>query len=233
MGGRGVDTGRSGRVVGLDAAGRHGWLGIVVDDSGFVAARCGTAADVIEWAGPVDAIGIDIPIGYVHGGLRSADVQARAFVGPRSSSVFAAPPLEVLDAESYVEANQILTAMGVPKLSRQAWNLVPRIVEVAAIARSDPRVVEVHPEVSFAVMAGQPLVWSKKSWNGLQQRRRLLASAGIVLPDESESFLGVVTDDVVDAAAAAWSARRVANGTACTFPDPPERSDGRPVAIWC
>lgn len=220
-------------MVGLDAAGRHGWLAVVVDDSGFVAARCGTAAEVIEWAGPVDAIGVDIPIGHVDGGSRRADVEARAFVGPRSSSVFAAPRPEVLDAESYVDANQILTALGVPKLSRQAWNLVPRVVEVTAIARSDRRVVEVHPEVSFAVMAGQPLLWSKKSWNGLQQRRRLLVSAGIVLPDGSESLAGVVTDDVVDAAAAAWSARRVANGTARTFPDRPERSDGRPVAIWC
>jgi len=232
-GGHDAGAGRGDRVVGLDAAGRHGWLAIVVDDSGFVDARFGTAAELIDWAGPVEAIGIDIPIGHVDAPRRRADVEARAFIGARGSSVFAAPPLQVLDAPTYLEANQTLTVMGRPKLSRQAWNLVPRIVEVAAIAQSDPRVVEVHPEVSFTVMAGRPLEWSKKSWNGLQERRRLLGAAGIVLPDGSESLAGVVTDDVVDAAAAAWSARRVANGTARTFPDPPERSDGRPVAIWC
>ena len=147
--------------------------------------------------------------------------------------MFAAPRPEVLDAPSYVEANRILTALDAPKLSRQAWNLVPRVIEIAAIAGSDDRVVEVHPEVSFTVMGGQHLTASKKTWNGLQQRRRLLASVGIVLPDASEALAGVVSDDVVDAAAAAWSALRVAHGTARSFPDPPERSGGRPVAIWC
>ena len=39
-------------------------------------------------------------------------------------------------------------------------------------------------------------------------------------------------DDVLDAAAAAWSARRVVAGSARLLPDPPERfSDGRPCAI--
>ena len=107
------------------------------------------------------------------------------------------------------------------------------MIEIAAIAGSDDRVVEVHPEVSFTMMGGQHLTASKKTWNGLQERRRLLASVGIVLPDASEALVGIVSDDVVDAAAAAWSALRVADGTARSFPDPPESSSGRPVAIWC
>jgi predicted RNase H-like nuclease len=37
---------------------------------------------------------------------------------------------------------------------------------------------------------------------------------------------------VVDAAVVAWSARRIAAGTASSLPDPPEDSDGRAVAIW-
>jgi predicted RNase H-like nuclease len=40
-------------------------------------------------------------------------------------------------------------------------------------------------------------------------------------------------DDVLDAAIAAWTARRVASGQARAVPDPPERfSDGLPCAIW-
>jgi predicted RNase H-like nuclease len=37
---------------------------------------------------------------------------------------------------------------------------------------------------------------------------------------------------VLDAAAAAWTARRVAAGEAASIPDPPEIIDGRAVAIW-
>jgi predicted RNase H-like nuclease len=39
-------------------------------------------------------------------------------------------------------------------------------------------------------------------------------------------------DDVLDAAAAAWSACRILNGQAKSLPDPPEVVDGYPVAVW-
>jgi predicted RNase H-like nuclease len=157
------------------------------------------------------------------------------FVGRRGSSVFAAPPLDALGAASYAEANELLGSLGVARLSRQAWALVPRIVEAAEAAAADPRLHEVHPEVSFCELAGgTPLAWSKKSWNGLLIRRRLLADAGIALPDAIPNVGGVVADDVVDAAAVAWSARRIAAGTARTLPADPEPGDGgRTVAIWC
>ena len=220
------------RALGIDAAGDHGWLGVVVDRRGFRGARLGTVEWIVQWAEPVGAIGIDIPIGHVPGGRREADVQARRFVGPRAASVFPAPPAEALAAASYHEANARLAARGRPRMSRQAWNLVPKMREAAAVADADPRVHEVHPEVSFRELAGGHLAWSKKSWNGLLLRRRLLADARIRLPDHIGEVAGAVADDVVDAAVVAWSARRIAEGTSATLPDPPEQGDGRPVAIW-
>ncbi len=86
--------------------------------------------------------------------------------------------------------------------------------------------------MSFRALAGETLRWSKKSWNGIHLRRRLLAEAGIVLPDVITEVDGAVADDIVDAAASAWSARRIANGSARSFPDPREESNGRRVAIW-
>lgn len=91
--------------------------------------------------------------------------------------------------------------------------------------------VEVHPEVSFAALAGRPLGHSKRSWNGQMERRRLLASAGIQLPDELTAGQATA-DDVLDAAIAAWSAARKERGAAATLPDDPPVQDGRPVAIW-
>ena len=220
-------------MLGLDAAGNHGWLGVVIDDGGFRGARLGSVKAIIDWAEPVETIGIDIPIGHVAGGLRRADVEARRFIGPRGSSVFPAPPEEVFAANSFEEANGLLAAMGAPRMSKQAWNLVPKMDEAARVAAFDRRVHEVHPEVSFCELAGQCLAWSKKSWNGLLLRRRLLAEAGIELPDLITEAPGAVADDVVDAAVAAWSARRIAAGLARPFPDPPQETDGRTVAIWC
>jgi predicted RNase H-like nuclease len=40
-------------------------------------------------------------------------------------------------------------------------------------------------------------------------------------------------DDILDAAAVAWTAHRVATGTAHSHPDPPEKTErGELVAIW-
>lgn len=171
----------------------------------------------------MDAIGIDIPIGHDPMGVRQADVEARKFVGVRRSSVFPAPPAEALRAETYAAANTLLDARGLPKMSQQAWALIPKILEAAAVAANDAHVFEVHPEVSFRAMAGEDLEWSKKSWNGLLLRRRLLAEAGIALPDVVPEVGAAVADDVVGAAAAAWSAHRIARGEARSLPDPSER----------
>jgi predicted RNase H-like nuclease len=94
--------------------------------------------------------------------------------------------------------------------------------------------VEAHPELSFAELAGAPLAVRKSTWAGAEMRRTLLARAGITLTGD----LGLAgeqagVDDVLDAAAAAWTAWRVSQGSARCLPDPPETfSDGLPSAIW-
>jgi predicted RNase H-like nuclease len=68
----------------------------------------------------------------------------------------------------------------------------------------------------------------------MQQRRRLLTSVGIDL-DQDFGIAGarVGVDDMLDAAVAAWTARRYVSGEACSLPDPPETfTDGLPSAIW-
>ena len=69
-------------------------------------------------------------------------------------------------------------------ISRQAYALRSKILEVEPHWLADERIIECHPEVSFRAMAEEPLGWSKKTWNGQMLRRRLLAEQGIVLPDE-------------------------------------------------
>ncbi len=221
------------RSLGVDVAGRFGWVGVVLDDSGFRGAEVGSLADLIRWAEPVAAIGVDIPLGSLPGGGRLADEVAREFVGPRRSSVFNGPPTEAFMNDTYEAANRELQCQGRPKMSRQTWGLREKMVEAEAVAERDERLVEVHPEVSFCALAGAHLNWSKKSWNGQMLRRRLLADAGIIIPEDVGPASSVPVDDLLDAAAAAWSARRRALGAAVPLPAAEEvDACGRRLAIW-
>jgi predicted RNase H-like nuclease len=78
------------------------------------------------------------------------------------------------------------------------------------------------------------LAAGKRTWAGSVERWRLLAGAGIAIPDDlGPAGRGAGVDDVLDAAVAAWTARRLADGTAHCLPDPPERdAHGRSIAIW-
>jgi predicted RNase H-like nuclease len=172
-----------------------------------------------------------MPIGPPETGPRESDLCARAFVGPRRNSVFMTPPRAVLGAASYAEANERAAALpGGKKISQQAWALRHNIAVVAAVADGDPRVIEVHPEVSFRAMAGGPLAFAKTTWNGQALRRALLARRDVAPADRLDEAGGVPPADVLDAAAVAWTARRHARGESRSLPEGWTR--GTPGAIW-
>jgi predicted RNase H-like nuclease len=207
------------RVAGVDGT-KGGWIAIVLDDGRFAAdhlvreveATFGELADA-------EVVAVDIPIGF---GPRQADGAARRFLAGAASTVFTTPSRELLGMP-------FGPGLGV---SAQAHALGHRILHVTGLARSDPRFHEVHPEVSFRAMnGGRPLSHRKKSAGGVLERLELLRRLGIDLEELGASGFAPV-DDVLDAAAAAWSAHRIATGTAHTLPDPPEIVDGQRVAIW-
>ena len=103
-----------------------------------------------------------------------------------------------------------------------------------ALAEADVRVFEVHPEVCFSALAGSAPIGTKKTWAGQMARRRLLAEVGIVLPDDLGPAGRVPADDILDAAAAAWTANRIARKEAHSLPSPPEPGGpaNRGIAIW-
>ena len=178
----------------------------------------------------------DSPLGPPDCSRRRADELARAAVGPRrAASVFLTPVRAALAAPDHAEAVRVNRELAGEGVSIQAYRLRTKILEMELWVRQAPtRAVEVHPEVSFVTMAGAPTEAGKKSWAGTEQRRRLLAEHDIVVTgDLGTAGAMAAVDDVLDAAAAAWSARRVATGSALRLPDPPETfSDGWPCAVW-
>ncbi len=226
---------RSGmRVTGVDAA-RPGWVAVSLEASGpAVTVRAGPSLDTllapdIDPAGTT-VVGIDMPLGLLETGWREADRAARRLLGPRRSSVFAIPPRAVWAEASYPAANlrcRELTGQG---LSAQAWGLRAKLLEANQYRRAcwHP-LYEVHPELAFGAMAGAPLAASKHTGLGRDERRRLLARAGIEIPAGVPAAL---IGDVLDAAAVAWSARRIAAGRAVTVPDLPQYDgQGREITI--
>jgi len=235
-----VDTGDAaggGRVLGVDAC-RRGWIAVAVAGAvagAYFAEGIQALMEQAQADGPLAVVAVDMPIGLPDRGFRQADVLARAEIGPLWASVFMTPVREALlaaDHETASAINRRLTGHGV---GIQAFGLKPKLLEVEQWARTAAsRVVEIHPEVCFARLAGTPLTVRKSSWAGAERRRALLADAGIRLAgDLGPAGASAGVDDVLDAGAAAWAARRVLLGHARPIPDPPETfSDGWPCAIW-
>lgn len=222
-------------VVGVDAC-RRGWVAVVLRDgaapSGHLLATIG---DITSAVPDAEVVGIDIPIGLSDARPRQADLAARAAVGPRRSSVFITPPRAALEAPTHAVATAISVRLSGSGVSQQAFGLRAKIFEVERWLPSAPCPVhEVHPELSFTLMCGHPATAPKKAWHGMVERRAALAREGIDL-DGIDPRVGslVGIDDLLDAAAVAWSARRLRSGHAIVLPDPPERDpSGRAMAIW-
>jgi predicted RNase H-like nuclease len=175
-------------------------------------------------------VGLDMPLGLLAEGWRDADRLARGRLGRRGVTVFAIPPRPVWLAAGYAEALAACRALTGQGLSAQAWGLRGKLLEADAFRRGSAVALrEVHPELSFAALAGGPLPDSKHTAAGLAVRRELLAAAGLVLPAR---VAGAAAHDLLDAAAVAWSARRIAAGDAVTLTSAGQRADdGGEIAI--
>jgi predicted RNase H-like nuclease len=173
--------------------------------------------------------GIDMPLGLLEAGWREADLAARARLGPRRSSVFAIPPRAVWEQQDYQAAGQRCRALTGQGFSIQAWGLRAKLLEADQYRQTCGHpLYEVHPELAFSAMAGAPLARSKHTAAGRDQRRALLSQAGIALP----ATCPAPVTDTLDAAAVAWSARRIAAGQATVLPDKPQHDErGNEIAI--
>lgn len=220
------------RVTGVDGC-RDGWVAVDLDEGGSLAAlRTAASLDgLLTGTADAQVVGIDMPLGLLASGWRTADREARALLGPRRSSIFAIPPAPVWQAPAYGAANRLCRELTGNGFSAQAWGLRRKLLEAAEYRLRCPHpLCEVHPELSFRIMAGAPLENAKHTAAGREQRRALLAREGIVIA--GDEALGRIAVDVLDAAAAAWSARRIAAGHACVLPDPPQAGpDGLDIAI--
>lgn len=233
-------------VAGVDGC-RAGWVVVWHPVDAKQCARVAifaTFADVLAMPEKPAVIAIDIPIGLpdITGqGGRSCDSAARKFLGARASSLFSVPSRSAVYSADYSAACAEAARTSHPprKISKQAFNLFPKMREVDSLMTPDiqGRVVECHPEFVFWRLNGSlALEHSKKSTQGAQSRRALLVRAGYpsaVFDGVSFRKMDACDDDVIDAFAAASVACDILRGKAQRVPEFPDiDSKGLKMEIW-
>jgi len=165
-------------------------------------------------------IAIDMPMGLpsrTPAGGRPCERAARAYLGRvRGTSVFSTCSRRVIYSSNYETACALIREElpGRRGLSRQAWNIAPKMREVDGLARLGSSLIirESHPEVVFAHLnGGVGLAAGKKTKGGHAERIALLEKAGIRAQDcLKRRPSGVRRDDLIDALACLHTARRIA-----------------------
>jgi predicted RNase H-like nuclease len=213
----GVET-----VVGVDGC-KGGWVAARLECRSMTATLAvhRDFADVLSRYEDAAAIGVDIPIGLGGCMARACDVLARRELGRRASSIFAAPDRRLLEATDYKEALAESRRLCGKGISKQAFHLFAKIREIDQMMTPDlqRRVIEVHPELCFTMLAGKPAVHCKSTRKGFEERKKLLPIKW------HEEKLAAKPDDVLDSLAVAWVAHEFAHGRARRIPAAPEMDE--------
>ena len=234
-------------VAGVDGC-RAGWFAVLWDTEAdsFVFQVIPDFAGVLAFAAAAEVIAVDIPIGLLTQALpggRVCDVYARKLLHPnRMSCVFSPPVRGTLEAATYPEAVAINRGSSHYDcaLSKQCFGIIPKIREVDQLmtAELQEKVREAHPEVCFhALNRGTTLSQAKRTPEGRSERLKLLVQHGFA-PLIAQLFCsrveGAAPDDVLDACATCWTARRIAEGNAVRIPQEPHRDAcGLRMEMWC
>ncbi len=224
-------------LAGIDGC-RGGWL--CVSQHGDAVAVDITAA-LAPWLASrrPGLVVIDMPIGLPDAGPRACDRLVREALHPgRASSVFSAPVRGALGHPTYEATCAAHRAIDGRGLSMQAWHILPKIAEVDAVLQTDcvwrGVLHEGHPELSFATWnGGAPMSRPKRSADGRAERRALVdgtwpGAVGTALEHLPRGAYAL--DDLLDAFAVLWTARRLAQGTARYVPERPP-SDGTGLSM--
>ena len=179
-------------------------------------------------------VAVDIPIGLPKAGPRACDISARRVLRQRRSSVFPAPCRAALNEwQDYQRACDVNERASGKRVSKQVFAILPKIREVDRMITVElqERIREVHPELSFASLAGHPLTHRKVTPEGKAERMALLSAQGLSFdPAWERQWLGasrVAEDDLIDAAVCLVTARRIVQGDAQVLPPDGAEQDAR------
>ena len=174
-------------------------------------------------------VGIDMPVVLSEVIPRQADQLARKLLSKKASSVFTAPTPEMLDQPNYEKASLVSKKHFGKSMSLQSWYLFPKIKDVQTmIHHEDMQIYEIHPELSFRAMNNEQVILeSKKSPEGFAIRNSLLSMhfENFIFEEIRRQYArkDVMDNDILDALAVLWSAKRIQSNQASFLPQAPEK----------
>ncbi|MEM8550533.1 MAG: DUF429 domain-containing protein [Verrucomicrobiota bacterium] len=227
--------------VGIDGC-HSGWLAVILDKDGKVRSRCEPELGFLLALLPATVL-IDMPIGLpsAREPARLCDRLARKLLGKGATSrVFSPPIREILGESDYAAACARSRELTGKAISKQAYNIMPKIRQLDAALRVypelQPQVRESHPEVCFARLAGQTMP-PKKDSTGIRARLACLkthwpnAEAAFTTIRSCYGRTQVADDDIVDAMVLAWVA---VQAPLVSLPEvPPRDACDLPMQIVC
>lgn len=207
------------KVLGVDAA-KGGWFTVSIEDNSVGIDLYEDMGELWEDHHEADRILVDIPIGLPKNERRECDELAKEHLGCRGLSVFYTPSRAVIgvDVDDYDRANEVNRNEQGHGLSKQAWNLMPKIRDVDDFLKEhdDSRNIihESHPELCFyAFNDRNPIAYAKTSERGREKRRDVLANVvsdvDTIYEDARDRYLlkEVARDDIYDGMVLAAAAR--------------------------
>jgi len=212
------------QYLGIDGC-PAGWFFVSLDDDGSHETGVVSRIDELESRLERCALAlIDIPIGLPSSTIptRRADDEARRKIAPRGSSVFPVPSRPAIEAPDYRAACMVNERTIGRQLSKQTWNIVPKIREVDEFLRRRvlrQKLREMHPELAFWALNGRRVpTHPKKTPEGFAERLRILSrhfsgSADVYQSARAQHPLRreVGDDDILDALVGAVTALHYPN----------------------
>jgi|GEM_PF-71361 len=207
------------KFIGIDGC-RSGWIYVQINlqqrwQTGVVAQISQLAALLLQSRLAL----IDIPIGLLtqRRQERRCDSEARKHLKLRRSSVFPVPCREALLADNYQQASAINYQHTGRRLSKQTWNIMPKIKEIDSFLQTfegSGKIREMHPELCFwGLNRQQPMRFNKKKQQGFDERlqvvRRYFPQSDTLVKQTLQRFSRkiVLRDDILDALVGALTAR--------------------------
>ena len=237
-------TDHTGYAIGVDGC-AGGWFAVWHAEPGELQSdRYRTLSALVDDHSAAERVLIDMPIGLPEDGPRTCDTLARQQLGARGRSVFPVPCRPVIayvndsDDADYDRANEIQRDHLGSGLSKQAWNITPKIAAVDRLLReASPgvEIVESHPECCFAALNdGYPIAQPKGQSTGRAARFGVLdyhldgwqACYEAALDDYYRKH--VARDDIADAMILAAAGQHPLTSLPAT---PPTDDTGLPMQI--
>lgn len=227
-------------IAGVDGC-RGGWLCVEQIDNTVRGQVFKSFSELIDALTAASIIAIDVPIGLPDAGERPCDKSARKYLRPpRASSVFPAPIRTVISESDYQLACEKHRQIDGRALSKQTFAILGKIFEVDAVLSAQPslqqRVREVHPEACFATWNNEtPMQHNKAKQVGRVERESLIDAEW---PGHRTKLVAEMSgldfrrDDLNDAFAALWTAKRILLGTARVLGPQTKDRYGLRMEMW-